>query len=133
MEPEKKEKRSYRRSKDEGKSGYIGGFFAIATIIAIFIGLKFYSAPSEKVAGVKTSTKEEVKFEEEKERAKENVKGTIDTRVEKIKKDIEDLNALDVTTESPQLKKIISDLESLQNLPKNQAKNFCEQICTNFE
>lgn len=136
MEPEnKKEKRKYKKrdSRDE-RGGYLGGFLAIAAIIAIFLGIKYFNTNNGKVAGVQTDTKkEQQELKIEQERAKENVKGDLNKRLEKIKSDISDLNAVDITTQSPQVKKIIEDLKSLQNLPKNQAKNVCQQVCRNFE
>ena len=136
MEPDnKKEKRKYKKrdSRDE-RAGYLGGFLAIIAIIVIFAGIKYLNNGNGKVAGVNTDTKkEQQELQVEKERAKENVKGDLNKRLEKIKSDINELNALDVTTQSPQVKKIIEDLKSLQNLPKDQAKNVCQQVCSNFE
>lgn len=133
MEPDnKREKRKYKRGQNEG-GGYIGGFLAIAMIVAIFLGIKYLSTSSDDVKGARSNALQEQKLDEEAKKAKENVKGDINKQIDKIKEDIDNLNALDVTTKSPQVKKIIDDLNSLQNLPKDQAKNACQQICTNFE
>jgi uncharacterized membrane protein YhiD involved in acid resistance len=135
MEPEeKKEKRSYkkRRGNDE-PGGYLGGILAIVFIIVIFFGIRYVTNTNDQVKGAKTDAEKEKHLELEEQKAKKNVKENVDKRLEKIKEDIDNLNAVDVTTQSPQVKKIIEDLQSLQNLPKDQAKNFCEQVCRSFE
>jgi len=135
MEPEeKKERKKYKRRNGERPGGYVGGLLAILLIIGIFFGIKYFSGDAGKVAGVNTDTKKEQEtLQVEKQKAKENVKNQLNDRLEKIKSDIDDLSIVDVTSQSPQVQKIVRDLQALQNLPKDQVKKSCEQICQSFE
>ncbi|MDO8461073.1 MAG: hypothetical protein Q7S38_01380 [bacterium] len=50
-------------------------------------------------------------------------------RLEMIKKEIANLNAMDVASSSPQVKKIIKDLQDLQSYPSTQIKDLCQSMC----
>lgn len=47
-----------------------------------------------------------------------------------IQQEVKNLNVTDIASSSPQVKKIIEDLQSLQDYPKNQAKDACIKICS---
>lgn len=47
-----------------------------------------------------------------------------------IQQEVNNLNVADIASSSPQVKKIIEDLQSLQDYPKNQAKDVCTKICS---
>ncbi|MDP2649784.1 MAG: hypothetical protein Q8P10_02980 [bacterium] len=53
----------------------------------------------------------------------------IQQKLDSVKKRINDLNVSDMATSSPYVQKIISDLQSLEQLPKNQAREACFNIC----
>jgi len=53
-------------------------------------------------------------------------------KLDNLKKEITNLNVSDVTKNSPQVKKIQNDLQSLEQLPGNKAKQVCQQICSNL-
>lgn len=53
-------------------------------------------------------------------------------RVENIKKEISSLSFTEVASSSPQVQKILKDIQNLENLPKNQAKEACQKICSSF-
>ena len=61
-----------------------------------------------------------------------NIQTTAQEKLNSIKKQVEDLNIQDIASSSPQIQKMINDLKSLENYPKNQAKQMCENICKNF-
>lgn len=54
----------------------------------------------------------------------------IETKLEEIKKDMGNLNVEDITNSSPQFQKITRDIENLHDLPRNQAKEACLQVCS---
>lgn len=51
-------------------------------------------------------------------------------RIKEIKENVNSLNVVDIATSSPQIQKVINDIKALENLPKNQAKEACERICS---
>ena len=57
------------------------------------------------------------------------IKATIQEKLDTIKKDINSLNIVDIASSSPQVQKIINDLNSIKDYPKNEAKDLCQKIC----
>ena len=53
-------------------------------------------------------------------------------KLEEIKKGVSNLNLSDVASSSPQFRKALNDLKSLEQYPKNQAKEMCQKICSSF-
>lgn len=93
------------------------------------------SSKSGKVAGDKTYNieskisdypKPNINFSTEK------IQEGAQERLNTIKKQVEQLSISDIASSSPQVQKVIKDLESLQNYPKDQAKQMCENICKNL-
>ena len=50
-------------------------------------------------------------------------------RLEMIKREIANLNAIDIASSSPQVQKIIKDLQDLQSYPSTQIKDICQNMC----
>lgn len=59
----------------------------------------------------------------------DNIRVDIQNKVDEIKKQIISLNPSEIASSSPQVQKIIQDMKSIQDYPKNQAKEMCENIC----
>jgi len=59
-----------------------------------------------------------------------SLKINIQDQLNLIKKEASSINLTEIATSSPQVQKVIDDIKSIQNLPKDQAKNFCQQICS---
>lgn len=78
-----------------------------------------------KVAGV--STKKNFNTSDSPSIGK--LKTDLQSKLDSIKKDVGGLTVSDVASSSPQLKKIIEDIQNLQNLPRNQVKEACYNIC----
>jgi len=53
----------------------------------------------------------------------------IQEKLESVKKEVSNLNISNVASSSPQIRKVIEDLQSLQDLPRNQAKDACKKLC----
>lgn len=97
-------------------------FFEDKNIAAVLPLSKLFET---KVAGV--NTKKDISSSNSKSIGK--LKTDLQGRLDSVKKDVEGLTVSDVASSSPQLKKIIDDLQNLQKLPRNQAKEACYNIC----
>lgn len=53
----------------------------------------------------------------------------IQDQLNAIKQEASGINIAEIATSSPQVQKVIEDIKSIQNLPRTQAKSFCEQVC----
>jgi len=58
------------------------------------------------------------------------LKTNIADQLNTIKQEASSINLAEIASSSPQVQKVIDDIKSIQNLPKDKAKSFCEQICS---
>lgn len=57
------------------------------------------------------------------------LKTNIADQINTIKQEASNINLTEIATSSPQVQKVLEDIKGIQNLPRNQAKSFCEQVC----
>jgi len=78
------------------------------------------------------STKEEGKNKDLNSKSKGMslpIQGVIKEKLDDLKKEVNSLNVIDIASSSPQVQKIINDLNSLKQYPVNELKDICKQIC----
>lgn len=107
---------------------------AIGLVLLFIVGVAVYTywqdlpQESSKVQGVSTEEKKSSPINYSPQIIQENVQ----KNVNELKNQVNNLNAAEIATSSPQVQKIIKDLQALQDYPKNQAKEACMKICNNF-
>lgn len=86
---------------------------------------------SESVKGINTQIEDKSSKEDSYSNSSiaDKLQSEAQKKLEAIKEEVTKLNVLDVATSSPQVKKIMNDLKSLEEYPGNQAKEMCQQIC----
>lgn len=57
------------------------------------------------------------------------IKQSIQNNVNNLKNEAQSLDVAEIASSSPQVQKVLNDLRSLKDLPKNQLKNACENLC----
>ncbi len=57
---------------------------------------------------------------------------TFQGKFDEIKKEAEKVDIAEVASSSPQVQKILNDLKTLENAPKDQVKQSCQQICNSL-
>lgn len=104
----------------------LGGLFLYA---AKSYGLFANSSqgPGKVVSGISTK-----KDKPERKKATIPSKTDVEEGLESIKQDIQTLSLEEIASSSPQVQKVLQDIQSLQNLPQNQVKQACENICKNL-
>lgn len=129
---------------------------AIAVIALFFVVGTAYAAknyildnsgekPSKKistkspgdVAGISTEdeSKETTSSEDKKDQSPPfsfspaTIRADAQQKLDALKEQVTNLKVEDVASASPQIQKVINDLQALQQYPKNQAKQMCENIC----
>lgn len=88
-----------------------------------------------KVAGAQTQADEEAKLESTGIGSSNfSLPSTRDVQqqLEKLTTQVNKISVTEIASSSPQIQKVIKDLQSLENLPRSQAKQACEQICSNL-
>lgn len=56
----------------------------------------------------------------------------VQSNIDIIQQQITQLDVNEIASSSPQVQKIIKDIQSIQQFPRNQAKEMCQQICNRF-
>lgn len=54
----------------------------------------------------------------------------IGEKLESLKKEVNNLNVADIASSSPQVQKIINDLNALKQVPIHEAKEICQKVCS---
>ncbi len=107
------------------------GLLVLIMLLAGLIGFKTFvldknaaSAPSVKGAAVSSDLNQQSPLP--------NIKTNVADQINTLQKEASNINLTDIATSSPQVQKVINDLKSLQDLPRNQAKDYCQQICNSL-
>lgn len=58
-----------------------------------------------------------------------NIKTEAEKKLDEVKQEINSLDITEIASSSPQVKKILNDIKSLEQYPRNQAKDICQEIC----
>lgn len=59
-----------------------------------------------------------------------NASSLVGSKIDEIKKNVSRLNAEEVATSSPQIQKVLNDIQGIKNLPVDQARQTCLKICS---
>lgn len=59
-----------------------------------------------------------------------DIEGNVTSKFEDIKDNIVNLDPEEVASSSPQIQKVLRDIEGLKDLPADQARNTCMKICS---
>lgn len=112
---------------------------------SIIYGAKVFVLDKNKISQKKTSNdvagisiqKEQVSGESEDKielksmfpsSAKE-LQVNIQQKLDAVKEEVNNLNAQDIASTSPQVQKVLNDIKNLEQYPKNQVKETCQKIC----
>lgn len=102
-------------------------FLLVFSVIVISgIELKRVFFPNTKILGVSVQEPAE----------KPNINpprlnfSSVNSSISEIKENIESLNAAEVATSSPQIQKVLRDIQGIKDLPTNQAREMCYKVCS---
>lgn len=57
------------------------------------------------------------------------IRTDVQQKIDALKEQVTNLKVEEVASASPQIQKVINDLKALEQYPKSQAKQMCENIC----
>lgn len=114
------------------KKRLIIGLFIFLIFIGILLGVKsFFLGSKDYFLDKKTLGEQYRVKKEEGSDLHISVPGPLDfqQKLNGIKEEVDSIDIAEIASSSPQIQKVISDLKNLQNLPENQAKEACYNIC----
>jgi len=111
--------------------------FAVLLIVTIFaLSFKTFvlDKKSSKILNSKSTNVQGVNTQENptsspSQVSSEDLKRNVENRLSDLKKEVNNINVVEIATSTPAVKKIINDIKNLQNLPQTQAKDICLKIC----
>lgn len=54
----------------------------------------------------------------------------VGSSIEDIKRNIQSLDAGEIASSSPQIQKVLHDIQGIKDLPANQAREVCQKLCS---
>lgn len=102
-------------------------FVLIAGIIALELRSRFL--PESIVLGEKTQNKSEIQKPELKTPGV-NFQTEAKSKINEIKENIDELDPQAIASSSPQIQKVLRDIQGIKDLPANQAREMCLKICS---
>lgn len=107
------------------------GLILLAVLLVGAVELKdYFSGAGKSILGESSVSKSS---EIEKPSIKSpnvNIQTEIGPRIEEIRKTINDLDAKEVASSSPQIQKVLNDIQGIKDLPSSQAKDMCLRLCS---
>lgn len=102
-------------------------FFLIVGILAL-IEVKKMILPNTKLLPSSKDVIVQVKKPDVKPPV--NVQSAVDSKIDQIKNNVNGLNTQEVATSSPQIQKVLRDIQGIKDLPADKAKEQCTKICS---
>ena len=90
----------------------------------LVLGKNQYNLFGKSVKGIKTQKQENVSLP-----SAPNLQSSLREKLDILKHEVSKLDIADIASSSPQIQKVISDLNSLKQLPSHQIKEICQNIC----
>ena len=108
----------------------ITAFFVVVAIIAVREIKTTFFSNNDEVLGQNVSVTPTPIKKPDVEIPRFNVANEVGSKIEELKKNIEGLNPVEVASSSPQIQKVLKDMEGLKDLPSNEAKSMCVKLCS---
>jgi hypothetical protein len=101
-------------------------FFVVLTLCVLIAALAYLAKNETQVKGANTFIP--AKGDTFDAKSNELSKG-VREKVLGIQDDVKSLDVTEVATSTPQIQKIIKDIQSIQDLPASKAKEACQKVC----
>lgn len=59
----------------------------------------------------------------------EDIKKSVENKLSDLKKEVNNINVIEIATSTPAVQKVLDDVKKLQSFPQSQARQACLQIC----
>jgi TolA-binding protein len=128
-EKEKKSRKKQESGEEWNKKGvFIAGFFLIVILLAGIEAKNFFFKDTN-VLGKSSGNVYDVDPVEV-QTPKVNVSSEVGSRIKDIKQNVNELNVEEVASSSPQIQKVLRDIQGIKDYPTNQAREACMKICS---
>lgn len=70
-----------------------------------------------------------VKSDKTEEIPSQNLRKDLDQKLNDLKENVNNINVIEVATSTPAVQKVLNDIKNLQDYPKDQCLNICNNLC----
>ena len=100
----------------------------IIVLVVFEVKNKFY--PNTDILGQSSVKKSSEVERPEVDSPNLNVESKVGTAIDDIKNNIDEISPEEVASSSPQIQKVLQDIQGLKNLPIDKAKSTCLKLCS---
>lgn len=101
----------------------IGGLLLYLSLF-LFLGKNKLSLSKKSVKGISVQKQENASLP-----SASHLQNSLQQKLDYIKQEVSKLDIKDIASSSPQVQKLIKDLNALKDYPANQIKEVCQNIC----
>lgn len=130
VEPVKTRRKEESSEEWDKKRVIVTAFFVVVAILAIREIKTTFFSNNDEVLGQNVSVSPTPIKKPDVEIPRFNVANEVGSKIEELKKNIEGLDPVEVASSSPQIQKVLKDMEGLKDLPSNEAKSMCMKLCS---
>lgn len=99
------------------------GYFAKT----LLLGKNTFNLFGKSVKGISTQKQENVSLP-----STSKLQNSLQQKIDSIKQEASKLDIAEIASSSPQIQKLIKDLNALKDYPSNQIKQVCQNICNSL-
>jgi hypothetical protein len=130
-EPIKTRKKEEVSSEEwDKKKVIITAFFVVVAILAVREIKTTFFSNNDEVLGQNVSVSPTPIKKPDVQIPRVNVVNQVGSKIEELKRNIDGLDPVEVASSSPQIQKVLRDMEGLKDLPSNEAKSMCMKLCS---
>lgn len=130
VEPVKTRRKEESSEEWDKKRVIVTAFFVVVAILAVREIKTTFFSNNDEVLGQNVSVSPTPIKKPDVEIPRFNVANEVGSKIEELKKNIEGLDPVEVASSSPQIQKVLKDMEGLKDLPSNEAKSMCMKLCS---
>ena len=92
---------------------------------SLFLGKNTFNLFGKSVKGISTQRQNNASLP-----SASSLQNSLQQKLVDIQQHVSKLNIADIASSSPQVQKLIKDLNALKDYPSNQIKDVCQKICS---
>lgn len=130
------EKKTRRKKKDEedeqvwDKKRILIGLVVLLFLVIGVREAKGYFFPNTSILGESTTKRASEVSKPDVKAPDLNLSSQVNTSLEDVKENVSNIDPAEVASSSPQIQKVLRDIQGIKNLPVDKARDACFNVCS---